>query len=74
MCGVLELASAVNYDQHAIASSGSLGAGGERAGDVPGVALGCSRNAFDNGGAVGNAIGGWAAAEDETDSDSVGRV
>lgn len=62
---VLEDAGAVFDDEHAVARGGGLSAGGEGAGYGPGVGFGVGWDSLDDGGRVGDAVGGVAAAEDK---------
>lgn len=68
--GVLELARAVDDDQHAVTGCGGGFAGSKVAGHVPRVALRVSRDTLNDGGAVGHTVAARAAAEDEADCDA----
>lgn len=71
LSAVLEDASAILNDQHAVAGGGLLGTLRQRAGDVPFVGLSGGGDTLDNGGLVVHAVGAVAAAEDEGDSGSL---
>ena len=68
----MELARAVDNDQHAVAGVGGLFTRSQIRRDGPIKELSGRRNPFNNGIVGGNAIARGAMAENETDSDSIG--